>query len=657
MQRVSSKFAALLLIMLVVLSSSACSSAPPVSNSAPTNAPQPTTATEPTVDPATAVSSATAGTEAAATSAPAPTTPSPTSGDASKDDAYAAALSFNNAAWQYDADNDVYWQIGVVYAATPAAAEYESLGIYVPGDYLTATANGDGSYTATANAQGERNGFSAATAPIVLPVNTGGYSAQSAPTAYSYDGLASYLEAGFIYIYAGARGRANGYDDSGALSYSGGAPWGVTDFKAAIRFVRYNQALLPGNADNIFVFGMSGGGAQSTLIGTSGDSELYRPYLESIGAAMYDAEGQAISDAVAGVMAWCPITSLDYADQAYEWNMGQYATTDTRAEGTWTAALSKDLAGSYADYINALGITDGEGNVLSLTQTSEGIYTAGSYYDYLFGTVQTSLNNFLADTTFPYTETVGGFAGSDGGFAGGGRPAGGPPAGGPPAGGPPAGGPPSGTGTTYQTVQEYIDALNQAGQWVTYDAATNTATITSLADFVKSQKTPSKSVGAFDRPDRSTAENDLFGNDENDTLHFNAGIAQLLADNQASYAQATDWDASLVEAYATDVQALDALGNSMTYRIDAYNPMYYLLPFYDGYQSATVAPNWRIRTGIKQGDTANTVELNLALALESYAEVETVDFATVWGQSHILAERTGNATDNFIAWVSEVAQK
>jgi hypothetical protein len=29
--------------------------------------------------------------------------------------------------------------------------------------------------------------------------------------------------------------------------------------KAAVRYVRYNKDVLPGNTDNLFVFGMSGG--------------------------------------------------------------------------------------------------------------------------------------------------------------------------------------------------------------------------------------------------------------------------------------------------------------------------------------------------------------------------------------------------------------
>jgi hypothetical protein len=187
---------------------------------------------------------------------------------------------------------------------------------------MTGKKNSDGTYTCTINASKTVGNYTAETAPIVFPVNTGGYAAQAAPTSYSYSGLSEYLDAGFIYVYAGCRGKSNGTD------YAGGAPWGVTDLKAAIRYIRYNSEELPGDSDSVFVFGMSGGGAQSALLGATGDSELYTPYLESIGAIMTDDNGNTISDSVTGTMAWCPITSLDYANEAYEWNMGQY--TDLR---------------------------------------------------------------------------------------------------------------------------------------------------------------------------------------------------------------------------------------------------------------------------------------------------------------------------------------
>ena len=576
-------------------------------------------------------------------------------------------LAFNNNAWNYDATNDVYWQIGLKYCAKPEATDYESLGIYVPGAYMTAKANGDGTFTATVNGGGTLNGFTAKTAPLVFPVNTPGYSAAPAPTAYSYDELSSYLKAGFIYVSPGLRGRDNGVDANGKLIYSGGAPWGVTDLKAAVRFIRYNKDVLPGNTDSIFIFGMSGGGAQTAVMSASGDSKLYTPYLESIGAAMVDAKGAPISDAVSGAMAWCPITSLDYADEAYEWNMGQYASTGTRAATTFTSALSKDLATAYADYINKLGIKDKNGNVLTLEKSATGIYAAGSYYAYLKSTVEESLNNFLADTKFPYTPTTGG--GPGGGFPGGGFPGGGkPPSGTMPAGGAPGGNtatatpggntsPTAAAATTYQTVQDYIASLNKDTQWVTYNAANNTATISSVADFVTHLKTPSKSVGAFDDLNRSQAENGVFGNDASDSLHFDFVLADLLAKNQAAYAAFSDWKASYVTDYATDLKAVDKFNSGIQSRMNMYNPMYYLLPYYEGYQTSTPAKYWRINTGIDQGDTANTVEINLALALENYSGVKDVEFTTVWNLGHTEAERSGDSTTNFIAWVTQIVNK
>lgn len=67
-----------------------------------------------------------------------------------------------------------------------------------------------------------------------------------------------------------------------------------------------------------------------------------------------------------------------------------------------------------------------------------------------------------------------------------------------------------------------------------------------------------------------------------------------------------------------------------------------------------VASYWRIRTGINQSDTALSTEVNLALALGAYGA--DVDFETVWGQAHVEAERTGDSTTNFIAWVVECCQ-
>lgn len=537
------------------------------------------------------------------------------------------SLLLDNSAWNLDVSNNVFWQLGIVYCSIPVSIQYESLGIYVPGAYMTGTANGDGTYTCIINTDNMINGYSAETAPIVIPINTPGYSAQTSPTSYNYNSVSSYIESGFIYIHAGCRGRNNGYDSDGNLVYSGGAPWGVTDLKAAIRYLRYNNALLPGNVSRIFTFGHSGGGAQSSLMGITGDVAEYYPYMASIGAAGLTLDGEnynsTISDAICGSMCWCPITSLDLANEAYEWMLGQFSTTGTRLEGTWTSVFSDDLAGVFAEYVNELALVDTNGTSLVLSESENSIYMSGSYYDHLHSEIERSLNNFLSDTEFPYT-------------SGGSGP-----------------GPGGGESVTYETVKEYIDSLNSDEEWVIYDETTNSATVTNVEAFVVHCKNASKAVGAFDDLNRGQAENYVFGDDENDALHFDSIMARLLSENQEAYMSYSNWDSAYVEAYQEYQTSLDSLGNGSPNRQAMYNPMYYLCNYYEGYGTSTVAPYWRVHTGIEQGDTASTVEMNLALALEQYDSVEDVAFEMVWAQGHTLAERTGDSTGNFIEWVNE----
>jgi hypothetical protein len=493
----------------------------------------------------------------------------------------------DNTKWNYNEEDGVYWQVRISYCENPVSEEYETLGIFVPAAYMTAIDNGDGTYTCELNNEGTINDYTAETAPIVIPINTPGYAAMSAPTDY-VSSAADYTSAGFIYVNAGCRGR----DD--------GAPAGVTDLKAAVRYIRYNEGNIAGSMDRIFTFGMSGGGAQSALMGATGDSELYTPYLQAIGAV------EGVSDAVAGSMCWCPITNLDYADEAYEWNMGVTRTDldDDMQE------LSDGMAEAFAEYINDLGLKDSDGNILALTESESGVYQAGSYYDYVKSEIERSLNYFLSDTTFPYTSSSSGkgemlgadgfgrgevgdgelpdldeigdgeltadldknaadgveFKGKDGNRQGRGN-----------KNGNGAGG---GYGdengemqndginrnieeqtvtedVTYETAKDYIDSLNSDTTWVVYDEATNTASITSIEDFVKNCKKASKSVGAFDDLEATQGENTLFGYADGEGAHFDSVMAELLQDND-----------TYGEAYAADLEREDALGNTVDYRVN-----------------------------------------------------------------------------------------
>ena len=621
--------------------------------------------------------------------------------------------------WCYDETDGVYYQLGIAYCATPADADYEQLAIIVPGAYMQATANGDGTFTCSIDASAEVGGYTAATAPIVMPINTPGYMPQAPMTEYT--SVAEYTDAGFIYVHAGCRGR------------DAGAPAGVTDLKAAIRYLRYTAGNLAGDTERIFSFGMSGGGAQSALLGVTGDSSLYDDYLAAIGAV------EGVSDAVLGSQAWCPVTSLDSADEAYEWMMGNTRTDLSEEEQT----ISEELTTAYAAYINQLGLTDENGAPLTLEASADGRYQAGSYYNYMKEIIEESLNDFLADTSFPYDADAASSHGGRGGMGTGGMGhrdgtgQGGPEGGsaednaggqgkmapqddtvgaaegrtspggsaennaggrgertpgndtvgaadGKTSSGGSAEGNANGQGQmasgngmapggdeaeagsigaqtdftaidqiqrkenssgvkisgTFETVQDYIDALNADGTWVNYDAATGTATITSIADFAAAVKVASKGIAAFDQLDASQGENTLFGYGDGTGAHFDAILADILetigADDAADYSD--------------DMTRVDALGHSVEDRVKMYSPLYYLLASSEGYQSANVAKYFRINSGLWQGDTAVNTEANLALALKNYGA--SVDYSFVWGQGHTTAERSGDATSNFIDWVN-----
>ena len=568
-------------------------------------------------------------------------------------------LSINMDNWNYDETNDIYYQIGLTYCMNPEDSKYESCGIYVPGKYFEATKNSNGTYSCKINQNSKIGNYSSENAPVVMPVNTPGYSACTAPSSYNADEVKDYTDAGFIYLNAGCRGRDNAE-----------APDGVCDLKSAITYYRFNGDVLPGNEENIFTFGHSGGGAQSAILGASGNSELYNPYLETIGAAMVDKEGNTLSNAVSGAMCWCPITNLDTADEAYEWNMGQYV----RENGTFSSILSDDLSAEYADYINKLGLKDSNGTVLTLEESDSGVYTSGSYYDYMLSITEESLNNFLNDTTFPYTP-------SSNNNMGAGMPSGNIANDNGPIGdmtgqsdnsssnnnmnaGMPFGNIADDNGSvgdmtsqsddssSYETAQEYIDSLNDNGTWIEYDVATNTAKITSLEDFVKHCKNPSKSVGAFDDLNRSQAENGLFGVDANSSSHFDKTLSDLLNNNSAKYSKYTGYSSSYASEYADDLKQKDSENNTVETRVNMYNPMYYLCDYYEGAGSSDVAKYWRINTGIEQGDTSQCVDVNLYLGVLNKADKDNVEFSTVWGQGHTQAERTGNSTGNFINWVN-----
>ena len=524
-------------------------------------------------------------------------------------------LEFNTSNWDFDSTNGVYYQIGLKYCTNIVNIDYQTMAIYVPKEFLSCDGNGD-KYKCDINKSGKKGWFSASNAPIVFPVETPGYSAMKAPTSYKYETVSAYVTKGIIFAYAGCRGRYEGGE-----TFPAGAPWGVTDLKTAIRYLRYNKNFIPGDTGKIYTFGFSGGGAQSCLMGVTGNSELYTKYLENNGAAMEDSEGNKIKDNVKGSQCWCPITNLDTADEAYEWNMGQYYNTDTRAEGKFTEVLSKDLAGEYVKYVNDIKLKDPKGNELTLTETN-----SGTYYDYLKSIIEESLNNFLSDTTFPWTRKD---------EKPGPRPEN------------------LEEEKTFNTISEYISFLNSENEWVKYDSTKNKYIITNIGDFVKNCKSASKKVGAFDDLNRNQAENQVFGiSGTNYSKHFDKIMYNLLNTNKEKYQTKSDWKDSYPDDYLNDFDDKDSLQSEISYRLNMYNPMYYLISYYQGFNTSDVADYFRINSGIFQSDTGNVVEMNLYLALMNLGK--KVNFTNVWEKQHTKAERKGDSDTNFINWIAEI---
>ena len=280
-----------------------------------------------------------------------------------------------------------------VYVSRPIDAAYEKMTIYVPEAYFTGKSI---------------QGYTAKTAPIFLPNGVGGYMPGEVlqPGAdirhgFEANAVLTALSKGYVVAAPAIRGRTLQAADG---SYTGKAPALIVDYKAAVRYLRYNKDRLPaGDTEKIISNGTSAGGALSALLGATGNSKDYEPYLREIGAAEERDDIFASSD-------YCPITNLDHADMAYEWvfngvdtyhqrKMGKMppagmrqgqpsagsektdrpanAPAETDEAVTMSAVQSKAsaaLKALFPAYVNSLGLKDTKGNLLTLDAQGNGSF-------------------------------------------------------------------------------------------------------------------------------------------------------------------------------------------------------------------------------------------------------------------------------------------
>lgn len=288
-------------------------------------------------------------------------------------------LTVNNKTVNYRAYENI------VYVKNPVDVNYEIMNIYIPEEYFSDKSIG--TYTAD-------------TAPIFFPNSVGGYmpgapgspgqkmggpggapdaaGAKGDPTGGAamgaqesdLDAASIALSKGYIVAEPGARGRTT-QDENG--QYTGKAPAAIVDLKAAVRYLRYNDKVMPGSAEKIISDGTSAGGALSALLGATGNNADYEPYLKEIGAA-------DTRDDIYASMDYCPITNLDNADPAYEWQfngINDYSNKMSGGDGTMTSdqvKLSDKLKKLFPAYVNNLGLKNTDGTTLTLDANGDGTF-------------------------------------------------------------------------------------------------------------------------------------------------------------------------------------------------------------------------------------------------------------------------------------------
>lgn len=261
----------------------------------------------------------------------------------------------------------------LVYVERPVNETSQQMNIFAPEDYF----------------EGKTiNGYDIATAPVFMPNAVGGYMPGPAevPGALRHDptrpnSIFCALRHGYVVASPAIRGRTQQDTDG---KYTGKAPACIVDYKAAVRFLHCFAKDLPGDENRIITNGTSAGGALSALMGATGNHPDYEPYLKELGAA--DA-----GDEVFAASCYCPITDLEHADMAYEWeffNVNDYHRHQMRMEeggrpvftpvdGVMTplqTEVSSKLAAHFPAYVNSLYLKAPDGSLLSLDENGEGSF-------------------------------------------------------------------------------------------------------------------------------------------------------------------------------------------------------------------------------------------------------------------------------------------
>jgi hypothetical protein len=470
---------------------------------------------------------------------------------------------------------------GIYYVTNVEDSTYQTLNFYVPEQL----ANGNQT-------------------PILLRTYVGGYMAATAKTPSATDATGRALQEGYAVCIPGSRGSNSVVTDGKKEVYTGIAPNGLLDLKAAIRYLHFNDDVMAGSAERIFTDGTSAGGAMSSLMGATGNSKRYEAYLQKMGAA-------EASDAVFASICYCPITDLNHADMEYEW---LYSCTNDSVRHLSEAqkTVSAELAALCPDYINSLNLTTPDGEKL----------TADKYKNYLKKLLIESAHKALqAGVEIPDSIGVILYQGSMGGFPGGG-----------PRGGM-RGGLPGGQHNGQRPPMMMGDgrgapSFGPAGARPMFHNRTDFVADIDLDKYLNyvASSTALKNPPAFDSwgvlDGAASAENKVFGNSKGEPANFTEYSLRAHDGKKAT------------------------LGKEIQERVYIMNPM----NFIGGESDSQPAKHWYIRHGAKDRDTSFLVPVNLALKLQNAGY--DVNLALPWNRPH-----SGDYNlDDLFAWIQSVVK-
>jgi hypothetical protein len=436
------------------------------------------------------------------------------------------------------------------------------------------------------------------------------------------DKIGAALSRGFVYINMASRSRgatapAGVYSDG---IYQGKAPAAIVDAKAAVRYLRLNDSAMPGNASRIVVNGTSGGGAQATQLGATGDHADYLPYLQAAGAAGIDASGKSsISDGVYAVVAYCPIQDMGSADIAYEW-MFNVLGTRAAVSADQKAGLIVDAGGN--ELVRAAN-PDPAGSAELMSQFAS--YQAGLGLNNDDGTALTA-DNMLAALQGEIKKAASAHAAAGGSVVAYGA-----------YGTTAANGVAGGSGTLYYK-NDFID-VDASGK-VSYF---------NMSNYLKyvAKQARLKAMPSFDQVGQTailptTATGDttstgaaIYGNYHGGESNLFGTAAQVYS-NFIEYTWNNNNGGDAVNAAQSDVGLLNTgytwAGNPQREFLLNQYKMINALPYIG--KTSGITPHWRIRNGARDRDTSFTVAYNISRALKADANVKDIDFALQWDKGH-----------------------